>query len=58
MKTLKKEKQGFLVEFNYMGARTEEGEASENSSAIPDFLSPLIQNYQDVFYLPQGLPPT
>lgn len=57
MKALRKEGQGFLVEFNYLGAKIEgEGELPAQGE-VPGFLAPLVEQYQDVFHLPTWLPP-
>ncbi|KAL8103703.1 hypothetical protein AgCh_028050 [Apium graveolens] len=56
IKTLRKEKRGFLVEFNYLGAVTEHSQET-GEEVVPPFLSTLVQQCADVFELPKGLPP-
>lgn len=57
IKTLKKEGQGFLVEFNFVGKVKDNDSEKKEMTEVPDFLSPLVQKFQQVFELPQGLPP-
>lgn len=56
LKTLRKEGQGYLVEFNHLGTVIQEGSKGEQQR-IPTFLSPLIRQYEDVFHMRNGLPP-
>lgn len=57
IKTLKKEGQGYLVEFNHLGVAFTESVEARGASPVPDFLSPVVEHYQNVFNLPNGLPP-
>lgn len=57
LKTLRKEGQGFLVEFNHLGAVSIEENELPGAANVPEFLAPVVQRYQNVFHLPRGLPP-
>lgn len=43
IKTMRKEKSGFLVEFNYLGVNCEEKQGEEETSEVPLFFTPVIQ---------------
>ena len=51
IKTLQKEGQGYLLELNQL-----EGEGEAEPTIPKDFIS-LVQEFQHVFQLPEGLPP-
>ena len=55
MKVLKKEKEGMLVEISK--EKREEGEATE-AEHIPQEIKILLQQFQQVFSVPNGLPPS
>lgn len=57
MKTLSREGQGYLAEFNYLRAITKNEGKLQEQMDIPPLLAPLVEKYQDVFNLPKGLPP-
>lgn len=57
MKILRKEGQGFLIEFNHLGAISQEVDEMQGQEGVPGFLAPLIQQYKNVFNLPKRLPP-
>ncbi|KAL8135185.1 hypothetical protein AgCh_010012 [Apium graveolens] len=56
IKTLGKEKEGFLVEFNYLAAVTKQTHEVGVKEMSP-FLSPVVNQYANVFELPKALPP-
>lgn len=51
LKNLQKEGQGYLLELNHL-----EGVVNEDS-VVPGFFQSLIQEFQQVFHMPEGLPP-
>ncbi|KAL4591834.1 hypothetical protein LXL04_004807 [Taraxacum kok-saghyz] len=53
MKTLKNQKGGYYVQVNQV-----DGEGELTAGPTPEFLTDLIQDFQDVFNMPEGLPPT
>lgn len=52
---LRKEKQDYLIEFNFLATAT--GENDENETDCPKFLEPVIATYENVFDWPNVLPP-
>lgn len=58
IRTLRKERNGFLVEFNHLGVNSEQRRQSEDSCIIPPFLKNVVQQHSKVFEMPKGLPPT
>lgn len=51
IKNLQKEGQGYLLEMNQL-----EGEV-KNEPVVPALFEPLINEFQQVFHMPEGLPP-
>ncbi|XP_074347660.1 uncharacterized protein LOC141686530 [Apium graveolens] len=58
LKTLKKEEKGFLVELNELSANKQPGAKEKGKHEVPVFLSTTLQNYETVFEIPPGLPPS
>lgn len=57
LRTLRREGQGYLVEFNHIGAINQEENKQISDQEIPKGLFPIVQQYQQIFELPTGLPP-
>ncbi|XP_074337653.1 uncharacterized protein LOC141674849 [Apium graveolens] len=58
LKTLKKEGKGFLVELNELSANKQPEAEEKGKHEVPVFLSTTLQNYETVFEMPPGLPPS
>ncbi|KAL4567338.1 hypothetical protein LXL04_022921 [Taraxacum kok-saghyz] len=54
IRTLRHTKEGYVVQLNQVAGVAEQ--VSEGGS--PEFLRSLLQEYQDVFQMPEGLPPS
>lgn len=46
-----------MIEFNFLQAPSKGTEKAHESIEIPQYLSQLLERYEDIFELPQGLPP-
>ncbi|XP_017233746.1 uncharacterized protein LOC108207825 [Daucus carota subsp. sativus] len=57
-KTLKKSGGGYLIECQAVEKGSLQGNKHQMASHIPEFLRPLITQYQKVFDSPKGLPPS
>lgn len=53
IRTLKKEKRGFLVELNQIQGIVESAEVQGDA---PEYLTPLLSRFESVFNMPPGLP--
>lgn len=57
VRTLRKEKMGYLVEFNQLSGEAEVDSDSDYLQKASTFLRPLLREFAKDFCMPQGLPP-
>lgn len=57
LRTIRKEKQGFVVEIKWLEVKEDTGKV-KNQAGVPEFLQGVIQEYDDVFKGKAGLPPS
>lgn len=57
LRTIRKEKQGFVVEIKRLEVKEDTGKV-KNQAGVPEFLQGVIQEYDDVFKGKAGLPPS
>lgn len=57
LRTLRKEKQGYVIELNHISSQPSELLSDSVIQSSPKFLQPVLHKYAQVFAMPKGLPP-